>query len=127
MNLSILVVDDHPDNTEIMGYMLKMFGHRSTSVYDGESALAALKTSRFDLVITDDRMSGMSGFDLAAAIRADETIHQMPILLVSAYEYDDTLPQRMAASGIDGFLPRPWTPEKLQAAIESLVKRPSDA
>jgi CheY-like chemotaxis protein len=127
MSLSILVVDDYRENTEIMGYMLTMLGHKSTSAHDGESALAALKTSQFDLVITDDRMGGMSGFDLAAAIRADSTLHQMPILLVSAYEYDDTLPQRMASSGINGFLPRPWTPDKLQAAIESLVKRSSSA
>lgn len=127
MPLSILVVDDYRENTEIMGYILNMLGHRSTSAHDAESALAVLKTSQFDLVITDDRMGAMSGFDLAAAIRADATLPQMPILLVSAYDYDDTLPQRMASSGIDGFLPRPWTPEKLQATIESLVKRPSSA
>jgi two-component system chemotaxis response regulator CheY len=127
MGLSILVVDDYRENTEIMGYMLKVLGYQSTSAHDGESALAALQASRFDLVITDDRMGSMSGFELAAAIRADATLHQMPILLVSAYDYDDTLPQRMAASGIDAFLPRPWTPEKLQATIESLVKRPSSA
>ncbi len=127
MSLSILVVDDYRENTEIMGYILSMLGHQATSAHSAESALELLRTTRFDLVITDDRMGAMSGFDLAAAIRADATLPQMPILLVSAYEYDDTLPQRMASSGIDGFLPRPWTPEKLRVTIESLVKRSSSA
>jgi two-component system chemotaxis response regulator CheY len=128
MGLSILVVDDYVENTELMGHMLNILGHQCASAHDGEAALAILKDARFDLLITDDRMGRMSGFDLAAAVRADSSLPQIPILLVSAYDYEpDELSRRMAASGINAFLPRPWTPEKLRAMIESLVKRPTDA
>ncbi len=127
MGLSILVVDDYVENTEMMGHMLRILGHQCASAHDGETALAILKDARFDLLITDDRMGTMSGFDLAAAVRADSNTAQIPILLVSAYDYEpDELSRRMAASGIDAFLPRPWTPEKLRSTIESLAKRSTD-
>jgi two-component system chemotaxis response regulator CheY len=127
MGLSILVVDDYVENTEMMSHMLHILGHQCTSAHDGKSALALLRDARFDLLITDDRMGTMSGFDLAAAVRADSSLPQLPILLISAYEYEpDELSRRMAASGIDAFLPRPWTPEKLRSTIESLAKRSTD-
>lgn len=127
MALSILVVDDYPENTEIMGYILDMFGHRSASAHDGETALKMLREGQYDLLITDDRMGVMSGFDLAAAVRADPTLPQLPILLISGYQYEGNLEQRMRECGINAFLPRPHTPETLENTIQALVKRPSDA
>lgn len=127
MTLSILIVDDYPENTEIMGYLLQMRGYHTASAYSAEAALQMLREASYDLLITDDRMGAMSGFDLATAVRADPTLPQMPILLISGYQYEGNLEQRMRECGINAFLPRPYRPEALEKTIQALIKRPPDA
>lgn len=123
----ILVVDDYESNTQIMSTLLEMKGYQVMVAHDGQPALKMLLESAFDLVITDDRMSLMNGFELAHQIRQHSTLQTLPVILVSAYDYDDDLPERLAAAGIDVFLPRPYTPEGLYQCVQSVVKRPLSA
>lgn len=124
MTISILVVDDYEANTQIMSVLLEMRGYMIETAHDGHPALQRLLEKPFDLVITDDRMSLMNGFELATRMRQQDDLRDIPIILVSAYDYEADLPQRLTEAGINAFLPRPYTPDALWQCVQSVVKRP---
>lgn len=123
---TILVVDDYETNTEILTAILEMGGYKVLTAHDGRPALVMLANHAVDLVITDDRMSNMNGFELANAIHTSETLQHVPVMLISAYQYSQDFPQRMEQAGISAFLPRPHTIEQLLSAVKALVNRPPD-
>jgi len=61
-------------------------GYSATTAVDGIDAYTALKTGEFDLVVSDVEMPRMDGFDLAAKLRADKKLSELPIVLVTALE-----------------------------------------
>ena len=84
-NLRILIVDDFSTMRRIVKNLLNDLGFfNTTEADDGTSALAELRRAPFDLVITDWNMPGMPGIDLLKAIRADDALKTIPVLLVTA-------------------------------------------
>jgi CheY-like chemotaxis protein len=79
----VLVVDDEPDVREMLEAVLGGEGYQVTTVPDGETALAAARSTRFDLATMDLRMPGMSGREALAALR--EIDPQLPVLVISGY------------------------------------------
>jgi CheY-like chemotaxis protein len=85
----ILIVDDSPTNREILSAQLNAWGIRSEETSDGPSAMLALARARdtgdpFAAVILDMQMPGMDGEDLASAIKADETLAQTILVLMTS-------------------------------------------
>lgn len=68
--LRVLVVEDHADTRYLVCEMLKTFGHRVRAAADGERALRLLAAHRFDILLTDVCLPGLSGLDLARQSRA---------------------------------------------------------
>jgi CheY-like chemotaxis protein len=68
--LRVLVVEDHADTRYLVCEMLKAFGHRVRAAADGERALRLLAAHRFDVLLTDVCLPGLSGVELARAARA---------------------------------------------------------
>jgi CheY-like chemotaxis protein len=68
--LRVLVVEDHTDTRYLVCEMLKAFGHRVRAAADGERALRLLAAHRFDILLTDVCLPGLSGLDLARRARA---------------------------------------------------------
>ena len=117
----VLVVDDHPVNREIACLMLRTAGHEAEAVEDGPSAIEAVQTGDFDIVLLDIRMPGMDGFQVARAIRALPDRRAMtPILAVSA----DTVADQMAnyvAAGMNGHVSKPINQMGLLDAIDATL------
>ncbi|GAA0612123.1 MASE1 domain-containing protein [Brevundimonas kwangchunensis] len=117
----VLVVDDHPVNREIACLMLRTAGHEPESVEDGPSAIEAVQTGDYDIVLLDIRMPGMDGFQVARAIRALPDRRAMtPILAVSA----DTVADQMAnyvAAGMNGHVSKPINQMSLLDAIDATL------
>jgi CheY-like chemotaxis protein len=70
--LRVLVVEDHADTRYLVCEMLKVFGHRVRAAADGERALRLLAAHRFDILMTDVCLPGLSGLDLARRARAGQ-------------------------------------------------------
>jgi two-component system chemotaxis sensor kinase CheA len=66
--------------------ILETAGYQVKTAVDGLDALTALRTEAFDLVVSDVDMPRMSGFDLAAKIRSDKKLSELPVVLVTALE-----------------------------------------
>ena len=79
--MNVLVVDDEPDIRRMLGQVLRREGHEVAEAESGEQALETLEQKRFDVVLLDVRMSGMSGLDALAAIR--ERVPDLAVIMVS--------------------------------------------
>ncbi|MBI3919053.1 MAG: hybrid sensor histidine kinase/response regulator [Betaproteobacteria bacterium] len=83
---SILVAEDSITARTLLKNILETAGYRVSTAVDGIDAYTLLKTERFDIVVSDVDMPRMSGFDLTAKIRADKTLSELPVVLVTALE-----------------------------------------
>jgi two-component system chemotaxis response regulator CheY len=107
--LHFLVVDDLKPVRRIVIALLELLGHTSASeAEDGRQALAILRAPNagpapVNFVITDWNMPGMDGLDLVAAMRASESLRDMPVLMISS-EIGEQHLVSAKTSGVDGFL-----------------------
>ena len=84
-NMKILIVDDFSTMRRIIKNLLRDLGFTNTAeADDGNTALPMLQSGSFDFLVTDWNMPGMTGIDLLRAVRADERLKTLPVLMVTA-------------------------------------------
>ena len=84
---AILFVDDHEVLARLSCEILEMQGYRAVSAYNGHDALEKFENERFDLLVTDFRMDGMNGLELARQIHT--TNPEVPVIIVTGYGHVD--------------------------------------
>jgi two-component system chemotaxis sensor kinase CheA len=80
------VVEDSITSRTLLKAILESAGYRVGTAVDGVDGYTALKTAKFDLVVSDVEMPRMDGFDLVSRIRADKQLADLPVILVTALE-----------------------------------------
>jgi len=80
---AILFVDDHEVLARLSCEILEMQGYRAVSAYNAQDALDKFKREKFDILVTDFRMDGMNGLELARQIHATEP--NIPVIIVTGY------------------------------------------
>lgn len=117
---SILVVDDHAFNLEVMEGLLYREGYKVLTATDAEKALELIGRERVDLAILDVMMPGMNGFELCRKLKEMFQKTFFPIILVTALtELDDKITGLKA--GADDFLTKPFHSIELVTKIRSLL------
>jgi CheY-like chemotaxis protein len=117
--LRVLVVDDAPDVTEMIALMMSYAGYSVATAFSAAEALDAARTQRFDAIISDIGMPGMSGYQLAEALRALPAYRSTPLIAVTGFTmYEDR--QRALSAGFDDFLNKPISPSALIDAVKRL-------
>ncbi len=116
--LKVLIVDDIESNTEIARGFLRGSHHRVEVARDGVEAVEFVKEYRPDVVMMDLRMPRMDGYQARDAIRADASIANTPIIVVSASSLEDEDSLRKA--GFDGYVRKPYSATQLYAALAAL-------
>ena len=119
-NMKILVVDDFSTMRRIIKGLLKDLGFENvTEADDGTTALPLLKSEKFDLLITDWNMPGMSGMELLRHVRADEHISKLPVLMLTAEAKRDQIIEA-AQAGVSGYVIKPFTAVTLKEKIDKI-------
>ncbi|GAA2598643.1 response regulator [Winogradskya consettensis] len=115
----IVVAEDHEDILFVLRRALERAGHEVVTTTDGEEALEAVRKHLPDIVVTDVDMPKMTGLDLCRAIRADEGLRHIPVVLASG----SMLPgdARAAEAGASATLLKPFLPAQLLACVASLL------
>lgn len=115
---AILVVDDDADNRRIASRILSAAGWRVDDVEDGESAIQAVRDGDYALVLLDIQMPGLDGYETATALRAhDGRAGSVPIVAFSALRQPEAM-ARARTAGMDGYVSKPFTPDKLIDAVK---------
>lgn len=116
----VLLVDDEPHIPMVVGRKLKAAGFEVITASDGEEGLAAAQESKPDVIITDLQMPFMSGAELAEALRADEKLRDIPVVLLTARGY--VLPEEeQKAPNIKRFLSKPFSVHQILEVVEQLL------
>lgn len=122
-NMKILIVDDFSTMRRIIKNLLRDLGFTNTQeADDGNSALPLLKASDFDFLITDWNMPGMTGIDLLKAVRADDKLKSLPVLMVTAEAKREQIIEA-AQAGVNGYVVKPFTAQALKEKIEKIFER----
>jgi two-component system, cell cycle response regulator len=119
----VLVVDDDPVNVELLGYLLRAFGHAAVLSLDGPSALREADAEVPDLVLCDIQMPQMDGFEVLRSMRRDKRLAATPIIGVTALAMVGDR-EKILAAGFDGYLAKPITPETFVTDIEKYLSSP---
>lgn len=121
--MKILIVDDFSTMRRIIKNLLRDLGFSNTSeADDGVTALPMLQNGNFDFLVTDWNMPGMTGIDLLKAVRADDRLKDMPILMVTAEAKRDQIVEA-AQAGVNGYVVKPFTAAVLKEKIEKIFER----
>jgi signal transduction histidine kinase len=116
----ILIVEDSPTQAALLSHLLERSGHRVRVAGNGQEALAALRERASDLVITDVVMPEMDGYELCEAIKSDETLGEVPvILLTSLSDPQDVI--RSLQCGADNFIRKPYDERYLLSRISNIL------
>jgi two-component system sensor histidine kinase RpfC len=118
----VLVADDHAMNREVIARILQQASHTVHAVASGEQALDAIESGQFDLAVIDRNMPGMSGIEVAHAIRLMELgIGRLPLIMLSADVTTEAKAEAEAA-GIDLFLTKPIQAGPLLDEIDRICR-----
>ena len=117
----VLVVDDVPQNVELMQAYLETLNCTVHTAADGIEALAQVPKVKPDLILLDIMMPRMSGFEVCRRLKADPKTRDIPILMVTALnELGDI--ERGVESGTDDFLTKPINKLELLTRVKSLLR-----
>jgi diguanylate cyclase (GGDEF)-like protein/PAS domain S-box-containing protein len=117
----LLVVDDKPQNIEVLEAYLVPQGYEIVKAANGEEALGKLSENQIDLVLLDVMMPGMDGFEVTRRVRQDTTHRLLPIILVTALRETEDRVKGIEA-GCDDFVSKPFDKMELLARVRSLLR-----
>lgn len=122
-NMKILIVDDFSTMRRIIKNLLRDLGFNNTDeADDGQTGLPKLQSGNFDFLVTDWNMPGMTGIDLLRAVRADEKLKTLPVLMVTAEAKKEQI-VLAAQEGVNGYIVKPFTAQTLKEKIDKIFER----
>ena len=117
-----LIVDDMVTMRRIVKNVLKQLGFSNIDeAENGQDGLQKLKSSKYDFVVSDWNMPVMTGIDMLRAIRADEQLKAIPVLMVTAEAQQKNLVEAVQA-GVSNYIVKPFTAETMQEKLAKIFK-----
>lgn len=118
----ILVVDDNETNRDLLARRLVQEGHEVLLAEHGAVAFAVLKRETVDLILLDLLMPIMNGLEVLLALKDDDRLRDIPVIIVSAIDETDSI-IRCIEAGAEDYLPKQFEPALLRARINACLKR----
>ena len=115
---TILLVDDNPQNLQVLGKLLREQNYKIEFAVNGKSALDWLKNQHFDLILLDINMPGLNGFEVCRIIRQDIAIQDIPIIFLSAESERESILKGFEV-GAQDFVIKPFDSRELLARVKT--------
>lgn len=117
---TILVCDDEPHIVHVVAAKLRNAGYEVETASDGQEAFGRALARRPNLIISDYQMPNMSGLELAARLRAEPTLQDVPIVMLTARGFAIE-PAELENTGIRCVMAKPFSPREVLAAARKLL------
>jgi CheY-like chemotaxis protein len=117
VSLHCLVVDDEPEVGEVVADILTTTGHTAVTVRSGQEAVGRLGAERFDVVFTDLAMPGMTGWQVARAVK--DRAPGVPVVMMSGFGVE-VAPEDLSTRGVDLVLAKPLQIQDVLRALTAL-------
>jgi two-component system, chemotaxis family, chemotaxis protein CheY len=122
-DLKFLIVDDFSTMRRIVRGLLKEMGcNNAEEAEDGAVALNMLKANRYDFVVSDINMPNMNGFDLLKAMKAEDSLKHIPVLMVTAEARKEDI-VLAAQTGAAGYIVKPFTKATLEEKVQKIMQK----
>ena len=122
-DLKFLIVDDFSTMRRIVRGLLKEMGcNNADEAEDGAVALGMLKTQKYDFVVSDINMPNMNGFELLKAVKAEDSLKHIPVLMVTAGARKEDI-VLAAQSGAAGYIVKPFTKATLEEKVQKILQK----
>lgn len=118
---SILVIDDEPDNFDVIDILLSNMGCQLNYASDGQQALDLLEMFQPDIILLDVMMPNMSGIEFCQRFKANPRWQHIPVIMVTALTHKEDLFQCLSA-GADDFISKPVSGLELRARVRSMLR-----
>jgi DNA-binding response OmpR family regulator len=120
MSHKIVIADDEPNILVSLEYLMKREGHEVVLARDGNEALDTIRREKPALVLLDVMMPGKSGYEVCQAVRADEALAGVKILMLTAKGRDTDIAQGLGV-GADGYVTKPFSTKELAARVREML------
>ena len=120
MSHKIVIADDEPNILVSLEYLMKREGHEVVLARDGNEALEAIRREKPALVLLDVMMPGKSGYEVCQAVRADESLAGVKILMLTAKGRDTDIAQGLGV-GADAYMTKPFATKELAAKVREML------
>jgi putative two-component system response regulator len=118
---SIVIVDDNPNNLQVLGAMLQQEGYKVRPALSGELALRAIAVSPPDLVLLDVRMPGMDGYETCRRLKAQPESADIPVIFISALSDSEDKLEAFAAGAVD-YVSKPFQSAEVLARVRAQLQ-----
>jgi two-component system, cell cycle response regulator DivK len=115
-----ILVEDQPDNRQIIRDMLAPTDYEIIEVENGEQALAVVAKERPDLILMDIQLPILDGYEATRRIKDDPALRSIPIIAVTSYALNGE-EKKARAAGCDNYVPKPFSPRQLLAKIRQYL------
>ncbi|HEY2374939.1 MAG TPA: response regulator transcription factor [Gemmatimonadaceae bacterium] len=118
----VLVVDDEPDITALVAYHLAKAGFRVSTAATGLDALRAVREECPSIIVLDRMLPGMTGDEVLATLRADQSTHEVPVLMLTARREEVDRVKGLVL-GADDYLTKPFSTQELVLRVGAILRR----
>jgi diguanylate cyclase (GGDEF)-like protein len=112
----VLIVDDNPQNLQVLGNMLKEHGYKPAAAQNGITALSFVQKKQPDLILLDIMMPGMDGIKVCQQLKQQETTKKIPVIFITALSDTRDKLKAFQAGGVD-YITKPFVQEEVLARI----------
>ena len=120
MSRRILVIEDNPQNLELMTYLLRAFGYITLTATDGVEGIEVVRREKLDLIICDVHLPRVDGYEVAQQLKRDPMLRRIPLVAVTALAMVGDR-EKVLAAGFDGYIDKPITPEIFVKQVEAFM------
>jgi two-component system, cell cycle response regulator DivK len=120
MSKRILVVEDQPNNRQIIRDMLAPTDYEITEAEDGQQSLETIAKQRPDLILMDIQLPIIDGYTATRKIKSDPALRSIPIIAVTSYALSGE-EKKAREAGCDDYVPKPFSPRQLLAKIKQYL------
>ncbi len=120
-NQSILIVDDNPNNLEVLARILTDFGYKVAVALDGETAIEQVEYHQPDLILLDIMMPGIDGFETCRRLKANLLTAEIPIIFLTALSDSENKVNGLSMGAVD-YISKPFQSEEVLARMKIHLK-----
>ena len=123
MKSRILIADDEPNIVISLEYLMRREGHEVSVARDGDEALEMIRREPPDLVLLDAMMPGKTGFEVCQAVRGDDSLAEVKIVMLTAKGRETDMAKGKAL-GVDAYIVKPFSTRELAEKVRSMLADP---
>lgn len=121
MTARILIIEDHPDNMELMVCLLEAFGYVVLIAMNGETGIKIACSELPDLIICDVHLPNVDGYGVLQHLKGEAGLQNIPVIAVTALAMVGDR-QKLLNAGFGGYLSKPIEPEAFVSQVEQFIR-----